>query len=126
MTPVAPQILETTQNLPKEALQLEREIGISAGGQTSYDSPLAFEANVVPYDTARRARGSEFVVTRDGSEHRVAITLYVQGDETNVPNTGDRVTWGGRRYIAIEKKVASGLEYTSTAPDHTRVGCRNA
>lgn len=125
MTPVAPQVLQTTRNLPKEALTLEREAGVSNAGVTSYASPLSFEANFVLYDTGARARGSEFVTVRDGSQHKVAVSLVVQGDETNVPNEGDRITRGGRKFIVVGKKIVSGLEYTDAEPDHTTIWCRD-
>lgn len=125
MTPVAPQILETTRNLPLETLSLERALGVDTAGRTAYDSPVPFEANVLLYDTVSQSTGAAFVTSRDGTEHKVSMTLTVPGDETVVPNQGDRITRGGQRFIAEDKKVVHGLEYTPAQPDHTRVRCRD-
>lgn len=125
MTPVGPQILQTTRNLPLETVSLERALPIDTQGRETYDSPVSFEANVVAYDTARGREGFLFQVNSAGSEHRATLTLYIPGDATVVPDEGDRITWGGSKYIAIEKKTVAGLEYTSAEPDHHRIRCRD-
>jgi len=119
-------ILRTTQRLPKEPMQLERVTDVDQGGVTLYDSPVGFEANAVEYDVVARSRGSEFVEARDGTRYRVVATLYVQGDQTEVPELEDRVTrQDGRKMIVTDKKIVSGLLYTSSEPDFIRLGMRN-
>lgn len=120
-----PRILRTTRRLPKETLQLERFLSLDAQGMPSYASPVDFQANVLEYDAAGTLRGgAEFVVMRDGSQVKVPLTLYVQGDEANVPAEEDRITRGSAYFIAAERKPVSGLRYTAAQPDHYRVRCR--
>jgi hypothetical protein len=119
------QIMRTTQLLPKETVTLERVDGHDGQGLTTYESAVTFEANIVEYDTAALAgeAGSQFVTNADGSMIRTPLSLYVQGDELEVPNEEDRVTVDSKAYIVKERKLVHGLLYTRAEPDHYRLRC---
>ena len=119
-----PQILQITRDLPKETMSFEPFIGIDGDGQESYDTPLSFEANRMEYDAATK-EAEQFVVLPDGSRVRTPVTLYVQGDETNVPAQEDRVTLpDSRTMIVAERKTVAGLYFTPAEPDHYRLRLR--
>jgi hypothetical protein len=120
-----PRILRTTRRLPKETLELEPFLTLDAQGMPSHGSPVEFEANVLEYDAAVGMKGAEFIIVRDGSRVETPLTLYVQGDATDVPAEQDRVIRGsGSKFIVAEKKTVSGLLYTAAQPDHYRLRCR--
>jgi hypothetical protein len=121
---MSPQILRTTQRLPKEMLQYEPTVGFDGQGKPSYGTPVSFEANTLLYDPANSGHGAQFTVNATGSVVRIPLMLYVQGDETNVPVEGGRVTRAGRKYIVVEAKPVSGLDYTPDEPDHHEIRCR--
>ena len=121
-----PQILSTTQLLPKETIGLERYNGLDGQGLPAYATSVDFSANVLEYDVASigSGRGAQFVTNSDGSITLTPLTLYVQGDESNVPNAEDRITLSDNRtFIVKEKITVHGLLYTRAQPDHFRLRC---
>lgn len=121
---MSPRMLRTTARLPTETLGLEGFAGLDGQGFPSYDAPVDFEANVVEYDTALRARGGhEHVITEDGSKIETPLTLYVQGTASVVPDEQDRITRGGTQFIVREKTTVQGLHRLASEPDHFRLRC---
>lgn len=108
--------LRTTRKLPKETLSLEAFSGIDGQGKPSYDTAVSFEANVLWSD--------EFITTSDGSEVRVPLTLYVEGDETNVPAEQDHVEVDGVTFTVLERTEPRGLWSARSTPGHYRLRCR--
>lgn len=83
-------------------------------GKPSYGSSVSFEA---------RARIEDDVELRiEGEDVRVALTLWVPGDESDVPQRLDRVTRDGSTYIVMTEKPVANLK---NALDHTRLRCRD-
>jgi hypothetical protein len=125
---MSPQILRTTQRLPKETVEYEEPTGADAQGRTTYGTPAQFEANVVPYDTVVQAnKGARYVTDKDGSIIVTPLTLYIEGDEPNVPYEECRITLADtpeKRWIVAERSAPSGLDYTRFEPDHYRLRCR--
>lgn len=111
------QILETTANLPREAFTLERYSSRDGYGKPSYVTPgVDFEANVEEYDKA-------YVVLPDGARLATPLTLYVPGDQDEIPDAEDRVvrTGSGVQYIVRERNIVTGLQYANDEPDHYRL-----
>lgn len=123
-----PRVLRTTRRLQKETWELERLTGLDGQGMPSYASPVEFDANVVDYDMVGQKRGQAFVVMSDGSEVLVRKTLYVEGDESDIPDEGDRVGPPGEdedRFIVAERSALRGLRRPRDENDHVRLRVRD-
>jgi len=115
-------MLRTTRDLEKETWEREAFIGLDGQGLPSYDSPTDFRANVVDYSVPGRRDGNEFVVMRDGSQQKVVKTLYIEGEEANIPDEQDRVgPASGPSYIVGKRSDYRGLRRSRTENDHTRL-----
>lgn len=115
-------ILATTKALDKETLELEPFAGLDGQGLPSYSSPVEFDANVIERNMP--SPGREFVVDTDGSRIDTPVTLYVEGDETNVPDEQDRVTIDSEPYIVVERLTYRGLGMTRSQLDHIKLRLR--
>lgn len=119
-------MLRTTQALPQETLLIERRTGVSGTGFPVYAAAQASKANVIEYDSVGQASGREFRPDNEGSEDKVTCTFYFRGDETVLPNKGDRITRvSGTKFIVLEHHAVSGLRFLAGEPDHYRTRCRD-
>lgn len=123
---MSPRVLRTTRSLPKETWELERFAGLDGQGKPSYASPVDFDADVVEGDPAARRDGNQYLTDTSGSRILVRRTLYIEGDEPNIPDEQDRVgPPGGTKFIVAEKSSYRGLRYARGEEDHFRVRVRD-
>lgn len=122
-----PRMLRTTRRLPQEDFRLEAVTGFDGQGVPTYDVPgQPFRANAMTYTPAMRD-GRTFANTKDGSEIRISLALYLQGTSSVVPKEQDRIRQAdGRAFIVHERRDVTGLSYRRSEPDHYRILCKDA
>lgn len=120
------QMLRVTRNLPTETWSFEPKESYDDEGAPVYGTALEFEANTLEYDGTATSKADQYVELPDGTKHRIPITLYVRGDEANVPDVEDRLTRSSDQqiYVVAVKKTVTGLWYERSAPDHYRLSLR--
>lgn len=109
--------------LALETVAYEPFTGVDGQGAPSYGSSVNTQANVEERSMGGRGEGARYVIGPDGSEVHVPLTLYIPGDEANVPSEQDRVTVSGSTYIVMERTPIRGLRAARSAPDHYRLRC---
>lgn len=105
-------VLQRRANL--ESVTFEEKTGSDGQGKPTYNSPVSVDA--------RAKEGRELVRDFEGRYDEISLVLWVPGDETNVPNDGDRVTRSGSTFI-VEERI-EGLQLDGTI-DHYKVLCRD-
>lgn len=116
------QVLGVLRRAPKETVSYEAFAGLDGQGMPSYDSSVDVTAHVREYSGAN---GEQYITTADGSQQRVTLTLWVEGDALLIPEEQGRITRGGRSYIIMEKKSVSRLRNPASLPSHVRLRCRS-
>lgn len=115
------QVLGVIRRAPKEVVSYEAFDAIDGQGMPRYESAVDVSAHVREY---AGSDGEQYITTADGSQQRVALTLWVEGDALLIPEEQGRITRGGRSYIIMEKKTVSRLRNPASMPSHVRLRCR--
>lgn len=115
------QVLRTTRRLTKETVQWEIFTGLDGAGSPSYDTATDLTAHVVEYDGSR---GHEYLIDAAGTQVRIPVVLFVEGDVTPVPDEQDRITIDSATYTVFQKFTVHGLTYTRASPDHYKFALR--
>lgn len=112
------------RRLALETVAVEPFTGVDGQGAPSYGSSVNFEARVEERRMGDpRGGGTAYVIGPDGTEVHAPLTLYVPGDESNVPSEQDRLTVSGSTYIVMERTPIRGLRAARGEPDHFRLRC---
>jgi hypothetical protein len=97
-----------------ETFEVEANNGTDDQGRPNYDSPVAIEGRVVREDTV--------VMLGTGESVTSVVTVWVNGTETPLPTTDDRLTFAdGLVGIVVEYHAGKTL---NDVLDHVRVKAR--
>lgn len=109
----------------KETVAYEPRTGTDGQGAPSYGSSVNTEARVHERAMGRvgDASGTEFVIGPDGTEVNVSLTLYILGDENNIPSERDRITLDGSKYIVMQRTPYRRPRSARDTLSHVRLRC---